>query len=213
MKKDMGGAAHVIGLAQWMMSQQLPIRLQVLIPAVENAISDQSFRPGDVLTMRNGLKVEVDNTDAEGRLILADALDKACEDKPDLLIDFATLTGSARTAVGTDIAAMFTNDDQLAQLIMESSGEFHDPVWRLPLHQGYANLLDSSIADLSNACASPYGGAITAALFLQYFIKETPSWMHFDIMAWNLSSKPGKPEGGEAMGLQAVGQYLLKRYG
>lgn len=212
MKKDMGGAAQVIGLAQWLMSKQVPIRLRVLIPAVENAISAQAFRPGDVLTMRNALTVEVDNTDAEGRLILADSLVKACEDKPELLINFATLTGAARVAVGTEIAAMFTNNDQLAQALSETAKETNDPVWRMPLFKGYANLLDSSIADLANSSASPYGGAIFAALFLQRFINDVP-WVHFDIMAWNVGNKPGKPEGGEAMGMQTVGHYLLNRFG
>ena len=213
MKKDMGGAAQVIGLAQWMMSKRLPIRLQVLIPAVENAISSQSFRPGDVLTMRNGLKVEIDNTDAEGRLILADALTKACEDKPELLIDFSTLTGAARVAVGTEIAAMFTNDETLAQALTQASSQIDDPVWRMPLFSGYANMLDSKIANLVNTSSSPYAGAITAALFLQHFIQTGVSWAHFDIMAWNLGNKPGKPEGGEAMGMQTLGHYLLQRYG
>ena len=177
MKKDMGGAAHVIGLAQWMMAKKLSIRLQVLIPAVENAVGSRAFRPGDVLTMRNGLTVEIDNTDAEGRLVLADAFVKACEEKPDLLIDFATLTGAARVAVGTEIAALFT------------------------------------IADMANASPSSYAGAITAALFLQRFVSESVPWLHFDIMAWNVSNKPGRPEGGEAMGMLAVGRYLLNRYG
>jgi len=213
MKKDMGGAAQVIGLAQWIMTKRLPIRLQVLIPTVENAISSQSFRPGDVLVMRNGLTVEIDNTDAEGRLILADALVKACEDKPELLIDFATLTGAARGAVGTEIAAMFTNDDALAQAISQASAEVGDPVWRMPLYSGYACMLDSAIADMVNSCPSPYAGAITAALFLQRFIDEGVSWVHFDIMAWNICNKPGKPEGGEAMGIQAIAHYLLQRYG
>ncbi len=213
MKKDMGGAAHVIGLAQWIMAKRLPIRLQVLIPAVENAVGSRAFRPGDVLTMRNGLTVEIDNTDAEGRLVLADALVKACEDNPELLIDFATLTGSARVAVGTDIAAMFTNDDQLADAMTKSSRESNDPVWRMPLFAGYASMLDSSIADMANSSPSAYAGAITAALFLQRFVRESLSWLHFDIMAWNVSNKPGRPEGGEAMGMLAVGRYLIGRYG
>ena len=212
MKKDMGGAAHVIGLAQWMMAKRLPIRLQVLIPAVENAVGSRAFRPGDVLTMRNGLTVEIDNTDAEGRLVLADALVKACEDKPELLIDFATLTGAARVAVGTEIAAMFTNDDELADAVAQSARKAKDPVWRMPLFAGYASMLDSSIADMANASPSAYAGAITAALFLQRFVPEPMPWLHFDIMAWNLSNKPGRPEGGEAMGMLAVGRYLIERY-
>ena len=212
MKKDMGGAAQVIGLAQWMMAYKLPIRLQVLIPAVENAVGSQAFRPGDVLTMRNGLTVEIDNTDAEGRLVLADALVKACEDTPDLLIDFATLTGAARIAVGTEISAMFTNDDQLADSLMRTGQATNDPVWRMPLYEGYANMLDSSIADMANSSASSYAGAITAALFLQRFVQKNITWVHFDIMAWNVGNKPGRPEGGEAMGMLAMGQYLIDRF-
>jgi leucyl aminopeptidase len=213
MKKDMAGAAHVLGLGQWIMSQRLPIRLHILIPAIENAVSSQSYRPGDVLTMRNGLTVEIDNTDAEGRLILADALVKACEDHPELVIDFATLTGSARVAVGTEISALFTNNDLIGQEILSAGLEVDDPVWQLPLFKAYETLLNSTVADLANACPSPYGGAITAALFLNRFIPPNISWVHFDIMAWNLLSKPGKPEGGEAMGLRAVAYYLSKRYG
>lgn len=212
MKKDMGGAAQVIGLAQLLMSNRLPIRLQVLIPAVENGIGPQAYRPGDVLTMRNGLKVEIDNTDAEGRLVLADAIVKACEDKPDLLIDFATLTGAARVAVGTEISAMFTNDDQLANALTTAAIEVNDPVWRMPLFAGYESMLDSSIADMANSAASSYAGAITAALFLQRFLTKPVSWVHFDVMAWNVGNRPGRPEGGEAMGMLAVGQYLMERY-
>lgn len=213
MKKDMGGAAHALGLAQWIMKSALPVRLQVLIPTVENAIGPNAFRPGDVLRMRNGLTVEIDNTDAEGRLILADALTKACEEQPDLLIDFATLTGAARTAVGTEIAAMFCNDDALAAHITNSSAAVADPVWRMPLFAAYEEQLYSSIADLANSSSSPYAGAIVAALFLQHFITPSTPWLHFDVMAWNVSNKPGKPEGGEAMGLRAVAEYLLRRYG
>lgn len=213
MKKDMGGAAHVIGLAQWIMSRGLAVHLQVLIPAVENSVGPDAFRPGDIITMRNGLTVEVDNTDAEGRLVLADALVKACEEKPALVFDFATLTGAARVAVGTEIAAMFCNDDQLAQALADASKAVEDPLWRLPLHAGYEPLLDSSVADLANSGASPYAGAISAALFLQRFVPKSLPWVHFDIMAWNLSTKPGKPEGGEAMALRAVADYLLKTYG
>ncbi|GGI85922.1 leucyl aminopeptidase family protein [Legionella impletisoli] len=213
MKKDMGGAAQAMGLAQWIMSKQLPIHLHVLIPAVENAISGDSFRPGDVLTMRNGITVEVDNTDAEGRLILADAMVKASEQKPELLIDFATLTGAARVAVGTEISAMFTADDELAEKIIKAAKKANDPVWRLPLFQGYQSMLDSSVADLVNASSSPYASAITAALFLQAFVPNDIPWVHFDIMAWNVSSKPGKPEGGEAMAMKAIAYYLAERYG
>lgn len=212
MKKDMGGAAQVIGLASLLMERQVPIRLQVLIPAVENAIGSKAYRPGDILTMRNGLTVEIDNTDAEGRLVVADALVKACEEHPELIIDFTTLTGAARIAVGTEISAMFTNNDSLAQAISESADLTNDPVWRMPLFKGYESMLDSSVADLTNSPASSYAGAITAALFLQRFITDNIPWVHFDVMAWNIKSKPGKPEGGEAMGLRAMAAYLINRY-
>ncbi|MFI4918750.1 MAG: leucyl aminopeptidase family protein [Legionellales bacterium] len=213
MKKDMGGAAQVIGLAQWIMTRGLPIRLCVLVPAVENAIGPDAFRPGDILTMRNGLTVEVDNTDAEGRLILADALVMACEEQPELLIDFSTLTGAARVAVGTEISAMFTNNDKVAAELTDASYKASDPLWRMPLFAPYDELLNSTCADLVNTSASPYAGAIVAALFLQRFITKSVPWVHFDIMAWNVSSKPGKPEGGEAMGVRAVAEYLLRAYG
>ncbi len=212
MKKDMGGAAHVIGLARWIMTEKLPVYLRVFVPAVENAVGPDSFRPGDIVTMHNGLTVEIDNTDAEGRLILADAMSKACEEQSDLLIDFATLTGAARAAVGTDIAAMFSNDDRLAQSLFESSLAVADPIWRLPLFPGYEEMLDSTVADLVNASPLPYAGAITAALFLQRFVPKSLAWVHFDIMAWNLVSKPGKPEGGEAIALRALMHYLKKTY-
>lgn len=212
MKKDMGGAANAIGLAHWIMSMKLPICLELLIPAVENAVGSKAYRPGDVLTMRNGLTVEIDNTDAEGRLVLADALVKACESKPDLVIDVATLTGAARVAVGTEITAMFTNDDDLATAVSDASITMCDPVWRMPLHQAYTSLFESSIADFANSSASGYAGAITAALFLERFVESNISWVHCDLMAWNVRSKPGKPEGGEAMGIQAMFEYLNKRF-
>lgn len=212
MKKDMGGAAQVIGLAQWIMTKALPVRLEVYIPAVENAVSAESYRPGDVLTMRNGMTVEIDNTDAEGRLVLADAMVLACENHPELIIDFATLTGAARTAVGTEIAAMFSNNDRLAEALMEASTKTADPLWRLPLFSGYMGMLDSTVADIANSSASPYAGAITAALFLQRFVNLELPWVHFDIMAWNVGNKPGKPEGGEAMAMRAVAAYLMARY-
>ena len=212
MKKDMGGAANAIGLAHWIMSIKLPVYLELYIPAVENAVSASAYRPGDVLTMRNGLTVEIDNTDAEGRLVLADALTKACENKPDLLINFATLTGAARIAVGTEITAMFSNDDALAAEVVEHGDDMRDPVWRLPLHQPYTKLFESTIADLANSASSSYGGAITAALFLERFVKKDVSWMHCDLMAWNVKTTPGKPEGGEAMGIQAIAAYLVHRF-
>ncbi len=208
MKKDMGGAAHVLGLAQLIMSLKLSIRLTVIIPAVENAISGNAYRPGDVVHTRKGLTVEVGNTDAEGRVILADALSLASEKKPDLIIDFATLTGAARVAVGTDIAAMFTNDESVSEGLLDSSEKMCDPVWRLPLHQPYKELIKGSVADISNTGSSVYGGAITAALFLEHFVSVKTPWAHFDIMAWNSSSTPGRPKGGEALGLLACFDML-----
>jgi len=213
MKKDMGGAAHVIGLAQMIMAQKLPIHLQVLIPAVENAVAGNAYRPGDVINTRKGLTVEIGNTDAEGRLVLADALKKACEAKPDIIIDFATLTGAAKVATGTELPAMFCNHEELANDLLAASTNASDPIWRMPLHQPYRDLLKSQIADLNNAPHSPYGGAITAALFLESFVEANIPWAHFDIMAWNTQSKPGRPNGGEAMGLRAVYQFLVEKYG
>jgi leucyl aminopeptidase len=212
MKKDMGGAAHVLGLAHLIMAERLPIRLRVLIPAVENAISGNAFRPGDVLATYQGLTVEIDNTDAEGRLVLCDAIALAVAQQPALLIDFATLTGAARTAVGTEIAAMFSNDAAVAAALQAAGTAQDDPVWQLPLHEPYAAMLDSKVADLANASSSPYAGAITAALFLKRFVGDCP-WVHFDIMAYNIRSRPARPEGGEAMGVRAVFEYLRTRFG
>ena len=204
MKKDMGGAAHVLGLASMVMAAGLPLRLRVLVPAVENSVSGNAFRPLDVLKTRKGLTVEVGNTDAEGRLILCDALAEACRDKPDLMIDFATLTGAARVALGTGLPALFCNDDALAERLLDQGLAQHDQVWRLPLHQPYRKSLDSSVADLNNISDGPFGGAITAALFLEAFVEAGIPWAHFDLMAWNLSASPGRPQGGEAMALRAV---------
>ena len=211
MKKDMGGAAHAIGLAHMIMSAGLPVRLRMLVPAVENAVSGNAYRPGDVVTSRKGLSIEIDNTDAEGRVILCDALTEAAAETPDLVIDFATLTGAARVALGTDLPAMFCNHDQVAQGLADSAASVHDPVWRLPLYRPYRELIDSPIADIVNS-GGPYGGAITAALFLQDFVPAATPWVHFDLMAWNLRSRPGRPEGGEAMGLRAILDYLRVRY-
>jgi leucyl aminopeptidase len=208
MKKDMGGAAQVIGLAQLIMHFNLPIQLQVLIPAVENAIDGQAFRPGDIIRMRNGLHVEIDNTDAEGRLILADALTYACEQKPEMIIDFATLTGAARTAVGTEISALFSNQDEFARKVQDISTKTNDFVWQMPLYEPYMGMLDSNVADMTNSTSSPYAGAITAALFLKKFVDEKICWGHFDLMAWNISAKPGRPEGGEAMGMLTIFKFL-----
>lgn len=212
MKKDMGGAAHVLGLAKLIMSRRLGVQLRVLIPAVENAVSGSAYRPGDVIRTYQGSTVEVDNTDAEGRLVLADALALAVEEQPALVVDFATLTGAARTALGTELPGMFVNRDAVAAGIAGAAKEAEDPVWRMPLHAPYRRLLDSSIADVANAPAGPYAGAIAAALFLERFVGETP-WAHFDIMAWNLESRPAHPKGGEAMGLRAVYAYLQQRFG
>ena len=213
MKKDMGGAAHVLGLARMIMGAKLPLRLRVLIPAVENAVAGNAFRPGDIITSRKGLSIEVDNTDAEGRLVLCDALAEAVTEAPDLLIDFATLTGAARSALGTDVPAMFCDNDEVAIDLLQAAINEYDPLWRLPLHKPYRELLDSTVADIANSSKVPYGGAITAALFLQEFVAPETPWVHFDVMAWNLRNRPGRPEGGEAMGLRAVYRYLQLRYG
>lgn len=212
MKKDMGGAAHVLGLAQLIMAHNLPIRLRVLVPAVENAVSANAFRPGDVITTRHGISVEIDNTDAEGRLVLCDALSEANHDKPDMIIDFATLTGAMRVALGTELPGFFSNDDALAQSITQSGLTIEDPVWRMPLHQAYNDLLKSDVADLSNCATSPFGGAITAALYLQAFVDKDIPWLHFDVMAWNNRKLPGRPIGGEAFGIRAVFDHLQQKY-
>ncbi len=204
MKKDMGGAAHVLGLAHLVMAARLPVRLRVLVPAVENAVSGNAFRPLDVIRSRRGLTVEIGNTDAEGRLVLADALTEASREKPDLLIDFATLTGAARVALGTELPALFCSDDAVAESFARCGAAAHDPVWRLPLFEPYRRLLDSKVADLNNISEGGFGGAITAALFLQEFVARGIPWAHFDIMAWNTRARPGRPIGGEAMGLRAT---------
>lgn len=208
MKKDMAGAAHVLGLAHMIMAANLPVSLRVLIPAVENAVAGNSYRPGDVLSTRKGITVEIGNTDAEGRLILADAITEAVTDKPDLLLDFATLTGAARVAVGTDITALFCNNNILAEDLLKHAEQQQDPMCRLPLYAPYRKMLDSTIADINNASTAAYGGAITAALFLKEFVPDDIPWAHFDLMAWNLCTRPGRPEGGEAMALRAVFSYL-----
>jgi leucyl aminopeptidase len=212
MKKDMGGAAHVLGLAAMIITAKLPVRLRVLIPAVENSLSGSAFRPSDVLKTRKGLTVEVGNTDAEGRLVLADALAEADREKPDLLIDLATLTGAARTALGPDLPAMFTPHDDLAAEILSAADEEQDPMWRLPLWKQYRRLLDSKIADINNAPDSPHAGAITAALFLQEFVSPATRWLHFDIFAWNPTARPGRPEGGEAMAIRALYRMISHWY-
>jgi leucyl aminopeptidase len=212
MKKDMGGAAHVLGLARMIMQAKLPICLRVLMPVVENVISGNAYRPGDVITSRKGLTVEVGNTDAEGRVVLSDALTEAVDEKPELLIDIATLTGAARIALGTELPAVFSNQDQLVNDVIKQGEIKNDPMWRLPLFGSYRESINSTIADINNNSTEPYGGAITAALFLKEFVPDDIPWLHFDLMAWNLRSKPGRPQGGEAMSLRALFSYLEHRY-
>lgn len=212
MKKDMGGAAHVLGLARMIMQAKLPINLRVLIPAVENAVSGNAYRPGDIIKSRKGLTIEIGNTDAEGRVILADALTEAASDQPDLIIDIATLTGAARIALGTDLPALFANQDKIAEKVLQHANQQSDPVWRLPLFSLYRESLNSSIADINNAGVDSYAGAITAALFLKEFIPANINWLHLDLMAWNLKTRPGRPQGGEAMALRGLFSYLSERY-
>ena len=212
MKKDMGGAAHALALARLVMGARLPVRLHLLIPAVENSVSATAFRPGDILTSRKGLMVEIDNTDAEGRLVLGDALAKAAEGEPELVIDFATLTGAARVALGPDLPAMFTNDDALAADLESAAKAVADPLWRMPLWDGYAEMLKSDIADLANSSDSPFAGSVTAALFLKRFVAEGTPWAHFDTFAWRPAAKPGRPKGGDALGLRATFAVLEGRY-
>ena len=212
MKKDMGGAANVLGLAQMIMGAKLPVRLRVLIPAVENAISGNAFRPGDVLRSRKGLSVEIGNTDAEGRLVLADALALADEDAPDLLIDMATLTGAARVALGPDIAPFYTDDDDAAKELMEAAERENDPVWRMPFWKPYYRLIDSSIGDINNAGEGGFGGSITAALFLKRFVERARSYVHFDIYAWTPTPRPARPKGGEAQAMRALFTMIRERY-
>jgi leucyl aminopeptidase len=212
MKKDMGGAAHALALARLVMKSRLPVRLHLLIPAVENAISGNAFRPGDILKSRKGLTVEIGNTDAEGRLILGDALTKAAEGSPELILDFATLTGAARVALGPDLPAMFANRDDLASDLLQAGEDVSDPVWRMPLWKHYVEMLSSDIADIGNASDSPMAGCVTAALFLQKFVADDTPWAHFDTFAWRPAAKPGRPKGGDAMGLRAAWAALKSRY-
>jgi leucyl aminopeptidase len=212
MKKDMGGGAHALALAQLVIRNRLPVRLHLLIPAVENAISGNAFRPGDVLTSRKGVTVEIGNTDAEGRLILGDALVKAAEGEPELILDFATLTGAARVALGPDLPALFANDEALAADLLASSEAVSDPVWRMPLWKAYNELFASDIADIGNSSDAPMAGAVTAALFLQKFVPDEMPWAHFDTFSWRAAAKPGRPKGGDALGLRAAWQMLKGRY-
>jgi leucyl aminopeptidase len=212
MKKDMGGAAHALALARLIIAGRLPVRLHMLIPAVENAVSGRAYRPGDIVKSRKGLFVEVDNTDAEGRLVLADALDKAVEEKPELIVDFATLTGAARVALGPDLPAFFANMDELASTTEQAARDVEDPIWRMPLWEPYDDMLKSDIADVANASSSSMAGCITAALFLKRFVPDEISWAHLDTWAWRDPGKPGRPKGGDALGLRAVFAMLESRY-
>ena len=211
MKKDMGGAAHALGLAQLVMATRLPLRLTVLVPAVENSVGGNAFRPGDVIRTRAGIHVEVDNTDAEGRLVLCDTLAYAAEQSPSLLIDFATLTGAARVALGPELPALFCNDETLAADYLKAAQQSRDPLWRMPLWKPYLNYLKSGIADTVNSGASRMGGAIVAALYLQRFVPDTLPWAHVDAYAWNDADRPGHPAGGEAQGLRAAYALLKSR--
>ena len=213
MKKDMGGAAHVLALAQLIMQHELPVRLLLLIPAVENSVSGNAYRPGDIISTRKGLSIEIGNTDAEGRVILADALTLASEHSPELIVDFATLTGAARVALGPDLPPIFSNHKSVAADIQAAGDAVEDPVWTLPLWQPYKKLIESKVADINNAGKGTYGGCITAALFLEHFVEPDNPWVHIDTFAWNQSDRPGRPTGGEALGMRAVFHYLEQRYG
>lgn len=212
MKKDMGGAAHALALAGLVMAQQLPVRLTLLIAAVENAVGPDAFRPGEVITTRKGITVEIDNTDAEGRLVLCDALAYASEQQPEAIIDFATLTGAARIALGPDLPALFANDDTLARQWLDAGDATRDPVWRMPLWRPYLRYLNSGIADMANA-GSRMAGSVTAALYLERFVAEGQRWAHLDVYAWNDTDRPGRPAGGEALALRSAWAMLKARYG
>ncbi|WP_367141825.1 M17 family metallopeptidase, partial [Mesorhizobium sp.] len=212
MKKDMGGAANVLGLASMIMAARLNVRLRVLIPAVENSIAGNAFRPGDVLTSRKGITVEIGNTDAEGRLVLADALALADDEQPELLVDMATLTGAARVALGPDLPPFYTGDDTLASELSAAAVAVEDPLWRMPLWRPYDAKLSSKIADINNVTTDGFAGSITAALFLKRFVEKTPRWAHFDIFAWNPSDRPYGITGGEAQGIRALERIISKRF-
>jgi leucyl aminopeptidase len=212
MKKDMAGAATALGLARMIMEARLPVRLRVLLPIVENAIAGDAFRPGDIYRSRKGLTVEIGNTDAEGRLILADALALADEEAPEMLFNFATLTGAARVALGPDLPPFYTMDDRFAADLAQSAQAVHDPLWRLPLWEPYDSWIDGKISDLNNVSPGPFAGSITAALFLRRFVSRAKCWAHFDIYAWNPSTKPARPEGGEAQAARALFDLIAKKY-
>ena len=212
MKKDMGGAAHTLALAQMVMSAGLKVRLRALIPAVENAVAGNAFRPGDILPSRKGISVEIGNTDAEGRLVLADALALGGEESPDLMISLATLTGAARVALGPELAPFYCDDEKLVAALEAGAAAVHDPVWRMPLWRGYESMLSSAIADVNHISSGAFAGSVTAALFLKKFIPEGGRWMHFDIYAWRPKAAPGRPVGGEAQAIRALFEVLAKRY-
>jgi leucyl aminopeptidase len=213
MKKDMGGAALMLGLARAITGLGLPVRLRVLIPAVENAVGGRAFRPGDVLRSRKGLTVEIGNTDAEGRLVLADAIAEADRERPALLLDAATLTGAARVALGPELPALFTPDDELARDLLAAGERTAEPLWRLPLHAPYRSYLKSQVADINNAGQKTFAGSITAALFLKEFVVETRAWAHLDVFAWNDEARPGRPRGGEATALRPLLELIERRFG
>jgi leucyl aminopeptidase len=213
MKKDMGGAATMLALAHMLMDRGIKLRLRVLIPAVENSISGSAFRPRDVYRSRKGITVEIGNTDAEGRLILADALALADEEEPELIADMATLTGAARVALGADIPPFYTDDDTLAAELARHATTENDPLWRMPLWRPYDALLESKVADVNNVASGGFGGSITAALFMRRFVTAAKAWLHFDIFAWNQTSKPGRPEGAECQAARALYAFLVARYG
>jgi leucyl aminopeptidase len=213
MKKDMGGAACMLALAHMLMDRGAKLRLRVLIPAVENAISGSAFRPRDIYRSRKGLTVEIGNTDAEGRLILADAIALADEEQPDLIADMATLTGAARVALGTEVPPFYTDDDALAAALAECAAGENDPLWRMPLWRPYDQLLESKVADVNNVSASNFGGSITAALFLRRFVSAAKAWLHCDIYAWSQATKPGRPEGAECQAARALYALLVSRHG
>ncbi|MGY0504952.1 leucyl aminopeptidase family protein [Luteimonas sp. e5] len=213
MKKDMGGAAHAIALAELIMARRLPLRLSLLVAAVENAVGPDALRPGEVIATRKGMSVEIDNTDAEGRLVLCDALTRAGEDHPELMLDFATLTGAARVALGPDLPALYANEDGVAEAWLAAGREHFDPLWRMPLWQPYLRYLKSGIADLANASNTPMAGSVTAALYLQRFVAREQPWAHLDVYSWNDNDRPGRPAGGEAQGLRAAWAMLKQRFG
>jgi leucyl aminopeptidase len=212
MKKDMGGAAHVLGLARMIMGARLPVALRVLIPAVENSISGNAYRPGDVVATRKGLSVEIGNTDAEGRMVLCDALALADEESPELLIDLATLTGAARVALGPELPALYCDDDALAERLQRLGTGLQDPMWRMPLWSPYDDGLKSPVADLNHIASGGFAGSIYAALFLRRFVSAAQAWVHLDVFSWNPSARPGRPEGAESQSVRALFALIAERF-